>query len=68
MHDSFEFREDAARAKVSSECLVQLCPVKWQTAKRAIEFARTGDRRLSELLDQVGLTKDFEPSPVEKAA
>jgi hypothetical protein len=71
MGDTFEFREDFKRAEASSGCPVQLCPVKWQTEKHMNNYVRkmalSGDgeaRRLGDLLDQVGITPDFEPSPV----
>jgi hypothetical protein len=71
MHDSFEFRQDPDRAGVAVGCSVQLCPVKWQAEKTINAYVRkmavTGDgeaRKLADLLDQVGITQDFEPSPI----
>jgi len=64
MHDSFEFREDAVRAAGSVGCPRQVCAVKWDAAKRCIEFARERDPALARLLDQVEITPDFDPSPV----
>ena len=78
MHDSFEFREDFARASTSSGSPVMLCPVKWAAAKAAMDVLRslaapavpssvaamTAVRRTVAVLDQVGLTPDFEPSAV----
>jgi hypothetical protein len=71
MHDSFEFRQDPDRARGSAGCSVRLCPVKWQAEKAMNAYVRkmavTGDgeaRKLADLLDQVGITQDFEPSPI----
>jgi hypothetical protein len=71
MSDFFEFREDENRAASSVGCPVMLCPVKWQTEQAMNKYVRkmacTGDgeaRRLADLLDQVGITPDFEPSPI----
>jgi hypothetical protein len=72
MGQDFEFRDDPKRAATAVGCPVQLCPVKWQAAKAAIDYVRELDRlnptgkgaNIARLLDQAGLTTDFEPSPV----
>ena len=71
MHDSFEFRQDLQRSAAASGMPVQLCLVKWQAEKAMNAYVRkmavTGDgeaRKLADLLDQVGLTQSFEPSPI----
>ena len=71
MHDSFEFRQDPQRSAAASGMHVQLCSVKWQAEKAMNAYVRkmavTGDgeaRRLADLLDQVGITQDFEPASI----
>jgi hypothetical protein len=80
MHDSFEFREDFARSEASTQCPVMLCPVKWAAIKEALDALRLlaqpypelgvgkAARRAVAVLDQVGLTPDFDPSPVTSAS
>jgi hypothetical protein len=71
MHDSFEFREDFHRSNSAAGNPVVLCPVKWEAAKACIEYVRISSvaggiraRQLADLLDQVGITPEFEPSEV----
>jgi hypothetical protein len=70
MSDFFERRDDAIDAQTAAGCPLQLCPVKWRTEQKANAYVRrmaaSGDRdaaRLADLLDHVGITPDFEPSP-----
>jgi len=74
MGDYFEFRDDPKRAVVAVGRPIQLCPVKWQAAKEAMELVRDLAKwnpgvgkiaRTAALLGQVGLTPDFEPTPVD---
>lgn len=71
MSDDFEFRDDPQRATIAVGCPVQLCPVKWQAEQMMNSYIRkmalTGDgeaRRLADLLSQVGITPDFNPTPI----
>lgn len=76
MHDSFEFTHDPERAELAAGCTVTLCQVKWEAAKAAmnvlrqvasselVHYARADARHAVAVLDQVGLTPDFEPSKV----
>lgn len=77
MGQDFEFRDDPKRADGAAQCPVQLCPVKWQAAKAAMDLVRglgTGGvlfsnsraRQIARLLDQAGLTPDFEPSRIDQ--
>jgi len=71
MNDSFEFRDDPKRAEVAPRCPKQICAVKWEALKACANYVRNqavgsadGARQLADMLDQVGITPDFEPDDV----
>jgi hypothetical protein len=74
MGQDFEFRDDPWRTEATSGCPVMLCPVKWEAANAAIDYVRRqakrgteGAPRIAALLDHVGITPEFEPSPANPA-
>jgi hypothetical protein len=58
-----EFRDDFNQAKVSGQCPVMLCPVKWNAVWQVLRVARVDSGTVNNFLNSVGLTSDFTPSP-----
>jgi len=73
MSDDFELRIDPFLATGAMGCPRQVCAVKVDAFKRCAAYVRemavTGDgeaRRLADFLDHVGITPDFDPSPIDQ--
>jgi len=80
MSDDFEYRNDPEIAKAAAGAPREVCAVKVDTFKQCAAFVRNvafygpegpmrrEARALAGLLDRVGITPDFEPNVIDKAA